>query len=534
MKTDTNVTTVRTTKMTPREWQKNLIKEDEITKYLDNQGKDFIDEEAIEDTIQRNNRASTDRIREIIKSAHNIKLMDSEDVAALLSVTDPAVKEEVFAAAREIKTKVYDNRVVTFAPLYCGSKCINRCTYCGFRCDNEAIDRRVLTMDEIEAEARVLACTIGHKRLVLVYGEHPETDADYIAESMKRVYAIKEKVRNGVGEIRRVNINAAPLPIRDLVKLHEAGIGTYQVFQETYHRPTYRSVHPEGTLKGNYRWRLYALHRAMDAGIDDVAVGALFGLYDWKFEVMGLVAHARDLEKRFGLGPHTVSVPRLEPAAGTDFSWVKHRVSDEDFRYLIAVIRLAIPYAGLIVTNREKPDMIRSVIKMCTQRDADTRVGIGAYTEAFPETDAPQNTESSFGAESSDKADDGGQKEEIQQFLLGDTRSLDAIIRELASMGHIVSFCTAGYRCGRTGKKIMDALESGREGCFCKLNAVLTFQEWLEDFASPETKRIGDEIINKEMKEIRARVPQDFTPELVEHLEKARARILAGERDLYF
>ncbi len=494
------------------EWVKTVIRQDEIDRYLD-KGADFIDDEAIESDLARGKEAQAEEIRAIIRKAYNIKLMDARDVAALVQVTDPTLKEEVFRAAREIKTKVYDNRVVTFAPLYCGSKCVNACTYCGFRCDNEAVERRVLSMDEIEAEARVLATQIGHKRLVVVYGEHPETDADYIAESMRRIYSIKEKVRNGVGEIRRVNVNAAPLPIEGLRKLHEAGIGTYQVFQETYHRKTYEAVHPASTLKGNFHWRLYALHRAMDAGIDDVAVGALFGLADWKFEVMGLVAHARDLEKRFGLGPHTVSVPRLESAAGTDFSWVQHRVSDDDFRYLIACIRLAIPYAGLIVTNREKPEMLRSVIKMCTQRDADTRVGIGAYTEAFSASE---------------------QKEETQQFMLGDTRSLDEIIRELASMGHIVSFCTAGYRCGRTGKKIMDALESGREGCFCKLNAVLTFQEWLEDFASAETKKIGDDIIDREMAEIRARVPADYSEVLWDHLLKARQKILAGERDLYF
>lgn len=494
------------------DWQKHLIRQEEIDRYLIG-GKDFIDDQAIEAEIEHNKVASADRVRKIIKKAYDIKLMDSADVAALLGVTDAALKEEIFAAAREIKTKVYDNRVVTFAPLYCGNKCVNGCTYCGFRSDNSAIERRTLTMDEVEQEARILATRIGHKRLVIVFGEHPETDADYIAETMRRIYSIKEKVRNGVGEIRRVNVNAAPLPVSDLEKLQKAGIGTYQVFQETYHHATYRSVHPERTLKGNYPWRLYALHRAMDAGIDDVAVGALFGLYDWKFEVMGLVAHARDLEKRFGLGPHTVSVPRIEAAANTDFSWLTHRVSDDDFRYLIAVLRLAIPYAGLIVTNREKPDMIRSVIKMCTQRDADTRVGIGAYAEAFSAAD---------------------QKEEKQQFMIGDSRSLDEIIRELASMGHISSFCTAGYRCGRTGKKIMGMLESGQEGCFCKLNAVLTFQEWLEDFASPETQRIGNEIIEKEIAEVKARVPADFPVPVYEHFLKARQKILNGERDLYF
>jgi 2-iminoacetate synthase len=494
------------------EWQKHLIKQDEIDRYLEN-GRDFIDDEAIEAAIAKNRVASPERIRAIIKKAYDIKVMDSADVAALLGVTDPALKEEIFRAAREIKTKVYDNRVVTFAPLYCGSKCVNRCRYCGFRSNNEAIERRVLTMEEIEQETRILAGKLGHKRLVVVYGEHPDTDADYIADSMRHIYSVKVKVRNGVGEIRRVNVNAAPMPIEDLLKLRDAGIGTLQIFQETYHKATYRAVHPQGTLKGNYLWRLYSLHRAMDAGIDDVAIGALFGLYDWKFEVMGLVEHTRDLEKRFGIGAHTVSVPRLEPAAGTDFSWVTHRVSDDDFRYLIAVIRLAIPYAGLIVTNREKPEMIRSVIEMCTQRDADTRVGIGAYTEADAAAD---------------------QTEAKQQFILGDTRTLDEIVRELAEMGHIVSFCTAGYRCGRTGKKIMDLLASGKEGCFCKLNAVLTYQEWLEDFGSPETKKIGEAIIAKEMTEIRARVPTDYSEVLYNRFEKDRERIHQGERDLYF
>ncbi len=507
-----NTETIIEEKLSPANWRKNLIRQEEIDKYLID-GKDFIDTEAIEGQLEKGKAHSAQQIRSIINKAYAIKLMSGEDLAALVQVQDPQLKAEVFAAARKIKTQVYDNRVVTFAPLYCGSKCVNSCKYCGFRCENENINRRVLTMEEIESEARVLAGKIGHKRLVLVYGEHPETSADYIAESMRRIYAIKERVRNGVGEIRRVNINAAPLPIEELAKLRDAGIGTFQVFQETYDKRVYREVHPPHTLKGNYRWRLYALHRAMDAGIDDVAVGALFGLADWRFELMGLRAHAQDLENRYGLGPHTVSVPRLEPAAGTDFSWVKHWVSDEDFRYLIACIRLAIPYAGLIVTNRESPEMLQSVIKMCTQRDADTRVGIGAYTAA----------------ESAD-----AQAGENQQFLLGDTRSLDAIIRELADMGHIVSFCTAGYRCGRTGKKIMDALESGREGCFCKLNAVLTFQEWLEDFASPETYRIGSSIIEKELAEIEARVPRDFSPALWEHLIDAHKKILAGERDLYF
>jgi 2-iminoacetate synthase len=249
----------------------------------------------------------------------------------------------------------------------------------------------------------------------------------------------------------------------------------------------------------------------MDAGIDDVAIGALFGLYDWKFEVMGMLFHALDLERRFGIGPHTVSVPRIEPAANTSFEWLSHRVSDREFKRLIAVLRLSIPYAGLIVTCREKPELLQQVMPMCTQRDASSRIGIGAYSD-----------------------EGGGQQESRQQFMLGDTRSLDEVIRELAASGSITSFCTAGYRCGRTGKNIMTLLRTGKEGCFCKLNAVLTFQEWLEDFGSPDTRRIGEQIIEKEMTEIRARTPRDFTPGLLRTLEDYRSRIKAGERDLCF
>ena len=264
-------------------------------------------------------------------------------------------------------------------------------------------------------------------------------------------------------------------------------------------------------MKSNFGWRLYATHRAMDAGIDDVAIGALFGLADWRFEVMGMLFHALDLERRFGIGPHTVSVPRIEPAVDTDFAWLKHRVSDEDFKKLIAVLRLSIPYAGLIVTCRESPQLLREVIPMCTQRDASSRIGIGAYSE-----------------------EGSGQQENKQQFILGDTRSLDEVIRELASMGYITSFCTAGYRCGRTGKNIMTLLRTGKEGCFCKLNAVLTFQEWLEDFATPETRLIGEAVIQKEIAAVNARVPADFTPGIQRTLLQYHGRIKKGERDLCF
>jgi len=493
-----------------RSWMDRVIRPDEIERYLIN-GKDFIDDNLIELQLRRNARPDPARIRDIIAKAFAIESLDPEDTAALLNVQDPDLWEEIFEAAAKIKNKVYDNRIVTFAPLYCGSRCVNDCVYCGFRSSNKAIERRALTFDEIEAEARIMAGKLGHKRIVAVYGEHPSTDADYIAESMRRIYSVKEQARVGLGEIRRVNINAAPMSIADLRKLGDAGIGTYQVFQETYHHNTYRQVHPAGTIKGNFDWRLYALHRAMDAGIDDVAAGALFGLADWRFEVMGMLCHTRDLEGRFGLGVHTVSVPRIEPAADTDFSWLTHRVSDVDFKRAIGVLRLSIPYAGLIVTCRESPEMIRDVIPMCTQRDASSRIGVGAYEDA-----------------------ESGQKEKRQQFILGDTRSLDEVICELASMGYITSFCTAGYRCGRTGDKIMGLLKSGKEGCFCKLNAVLTFKEWLDDFGTPETRAVGEKIIAKEVAEVQARTSIDFSPLMVRKFEDDLARIGQGERDIYF
>jgi 2-iminoacetate synthase len=503
-----------TTTTREKSWKDSVIIRDEVDRYHYD-GKDFIDDALIESLLARAGGEDAAYIRGIIQKARSIETLQPEDTAALLKVKDPSLWEEIYDAAAKIKNVVYDNRVVTFAPLYCSNRCVNSCVYCGFRSDNTAIQRRTLTFDEIEAEARVLAGELGHKRIVAVYGEHPSTGADYIAESMRRIYGVKVSVRKGRGEIRRVNVNAAPMSIADLVKIREAGIGTYQVFQETYHHDTYAAVHPAGTLKGDFGWRLYALHRAMEAGIDDVAIGALFGLADWRFEVMGMLFHARDLERRFGIGPHTVSVPRIEPAVNTSFGWLHHKVDDADFKKIVAVLRLSIPYAGLIVTCRESPALLRDVIPMCTQRDASSRIGIGAYAE-----------------QPNDKP--GDQQERKQQFMLGDTRSLDEVIRELASMGYITSFCTAGYRCGRTGKNIMTLLRTGKEGCFCKLNAVLTFQEWLEDFASPETRRIGEAIIAKEMVEIRARAPKDYTPGLVRKLETYHGRIKAGERDLCF
>ncbi len=487
------------------------VNADTYAEYLKD-GKDFVDDDRLRAALAAP-APSPKKVREILaRSLAVSEALPPEDAAALLAVADPALLEEIYRAARDVKRKVYDNRVITFAPLYASNYCVNNCLYCGFRAGNDGAVRRRLSLDEIRAEAEALAGRIGHKRLIFVTGEHPATGAPYIAEAMKTIYAVKVRTRRGFGQIRRVNVNAAPMSIEDLKLLKTAGIGTYQVFQETYDRKLYAKLHPGGTPKADYRWRLYAMHRAFQAGIDDVALGALFGLNpDWRFEVLGLVSHARELEARFGVGPHTISFPRLENADGTSLPADSAKnVSDADFKKLVAVLRLSVPYAGMIITARERPETIREVIGMCTQRDASTRIGIGAYSERY-----------------------GEQESERQQFILGDTRSLDEVIGELADLGHITSFCTSGYRCGRTGDHIMKLLKSGHESRFCKLNAVLTFREWLDDFASDATKAKGEALIRKEIAEIRARTAH-FPPETVKLLDAYYARIGGGERDLCF
>ncbi|MBC7217517.1 MAG: [FeFe] hydrogenase H-cluster radical SAM maturase HydG [Candidatus Caldatribacterium sp.] len=481
-----------------REWMQSVIKEEEIERYLVN-GRDFINDEEIEELLKKCRNPEPQKVRDIIAKSLSLERLEPEETATLLNVEDEELWEEIFQAAGEVKRRVYGDRIVTFAPLYCSNFCVNNCLYCGFRRDNHLQKRRQLSIEEVRRETEALV-SMGHKRLIMVYGEHPFSDVDYIAKTIQTVYETKV----GNGEIRRVNVNAAPMDIARLKILKEVGIGTFQVFQETYHHETYRKVHPEGTIKAHYRWRLYALHRAQEAGIDDVAIGALFGLYNWKFEVMGLLYHTIDLERHFGgVGPHTISFPRLEPAINTPFvQETQYRVSDRDFKRLVAVIRLSVPYTGLIITAREPAHVRREVIPVgCTQTDASTRIGIGAYSERYTEQDL-----------------------ERQQFQIGDPRSLDEVVRELATMGYITSFCTADYRCGRTGKYFMGIAKKGKIHHFCMPNAILTFKEYLIDYASPETRRIGEELIEKKFNEL----DESLKPIVRDYL----ARIENGERDL--
>lgn len=488
-------------------WVKNRIREDQLNKYLGPDGRDFIDDALIESQLSSARNPEKARVRDIIAKSLSIQTLSPEETATLLNVTDPELWKEMETAAGNIKKIVYDNRIVTFAPLYLSTVCVNNCLYCGLRTENSSVMRGVLTEDEVKRETEVLAGKIGHKRLIIVYGEHPRSDAEYMGKTMEAIYSVKAPVKSGYSSIRRVNVNAAPMQVEELAMLNRIGIGTYQVFQETYHHDTYSKVHPAGTLKGDYRWRLYCMHRALEAGIDDVGIGALFGLYDWKFEVMGLLYHSLELEEKFGIGPHTISFPRLEPAQDTPFAHSStYRLTDEDIRKVVTVIRLAVPYTGMILTARENAAMRRSLIPLgVTQTDASSKIGLGAYNRADL------------------------QESDRQQFILGDTRSLDEVVRELAQMGHITSFCTAGYRCGRTGECIMDLLRTGAEGKFCKLNAVITYREWLDDFASPETKEIGEKIIQKEIEEVKVKVPKIWDT-FLEYYN----RTSGGERDLYF
>ena len=489
-------------------WMQDRIVPAEIDKYLAAGGADFIDDAEIARLLALTGEPEAARVRDLVAKAMAVQALTLAELAELMRVRDPGLWDEMRAAAGAVKRKVYDNRIVTFAPLYLSSRCVNNCVYCGLRSSNAAVERRVLSMAEVRAETEALAGRLGHKRLIVVYGEHPESGVDYMAESIRAIYSVKVPARKGAGQIRRVNVNAAPLRVDELKTLHACGLGTFQVFQETYDRRAYARLHPAGTVKGDFRWRLYAMHRAQEAGIDDNGIGALYGLSDWRFELLGQQAHALEMERFCGIGPHTLSFPRIEPAVNTPF--VEHapwRVSDADFERIVVLARLAVPYAGLIITARETPEMRRRLLPLgVTQMDAASNVGVGAYADGQEK-----------------------QKGERQQFLLGDPRGLDECVREWAAAGCITSFCTAGYRCGRTGKCIMDLLRSGAEGKFCKLNAVLTFKEWLDDFATPATQAIGEALLQKELDEVRRTQPQAWPVFWANY-----QRTAAGERDLYF
>lgn len=434
-------------------------------------------------------------VRSILAKSAAMQRLSLEEMAALLSVEDPGPLEEMFAAARELKKNVYGNRIVLFAPLYIGNKCVNSCRYCGFREDNGKIVRRTLTDDELRAEVHALIDK-GHKRLVIDYGEHPDYGPETIAHAVKLIYSVK----NG-GEIRRINVNCAPLDVEGYRLVKEAGIGTYQIFQETYHRPTYAAMHPRGP-KSDFLWRLYGQDHAMEAGCDDVGLGVLFGLYDWRFEAMGLLAHAIHLEETFGVGPHTFSFPRLKDASNRALQ-PEHALSDADFNRLIAILRLSVPYVGMILTAREPAALRRQLIDFgCSQIDGGTRIEIGGYSEGQGEQDLNK-----------------------EQFRIGDDRPLEEVIAELIHMGEIPSFCTACYRSGRTGEHFMELAKPGEIKHRCAPNAIVTLAEYLWDYASPATREAGEALIARELERL-DQSERDLAGRLL-------ARVREGRRDVY-
>jgi 2-iminoacetate synthase len=463
----------------------------------DQRMKPFIDPEEIWRLIN-STKPEKNKVKEVIAKSLGKNRLSMEETAVLINAVGTDLADEIKEGACELKQKVYGNRIVLFAPLYVGNKCTNNCQYCGFRTSNKDAVRKTLSDQELIMEVEALEDS-GQKRLILVYGEHPEYSPDYLAHTVKVVYSVKK----GHGEIRRVNINAAPLDIEGFRKVGEAGIGTYQIFQETYNPEAYTWYH-KGGKKMNFDWRLTSLDRAQEAGIDDVGIGALFGLYDWRYEVLGLIRHTNHLEACYDVGPHTISFPRIKDALSLNID-KKFMTSDEDFKKLVAILRLAVPYTGLILTARESPEVRKEVIKYgVSQIDAGTKLEIGSYADSKDE-DQSLNRE---------------------QFRIHDSRSLSAVIDELLTNDYIPSFCTSCYRMGRTGEHFMEFSVPGFIKRFCTPNAILTLSEYICDYATDEVAEKGWDVIEKNI----VKLDPPIAGKTREKIEKIRM----GERDLYF
>lgn len=465
----------------------------------DQRMKPFIDSEEIWNYINKTKNPDKELVLNIIKKSLDKNRLSLEETAVLINADTPELINAIKEGARELKEKVYGNRIVLFAPLYIGNKCKNNCTYCGFRSSNKEALRKTLNDKEIIEEIEALQDN-GQKRLILVYGEHDNYDPEYIAHTVKLAYGVKK----GNGEIRRVNINAAPLEIDGFRTVKQSGIGTYQVFQETYHQETYKKYHIGGPKK-DYDYRLTSLDRAQEAGLDDVGIGALFGLYDWRFEVMGLVRHTNHLEACYNVGPHTISFPRITKASGMLMNH-DYIVNDDDFVRIIAILRLAVPYTGLILTARETARVRDEVIRFgVSQIDGGTKLEIGSYAKS-------QNEEQNLNKE---------------QFSINDNRSLSEIISELTEKDFIPSFCTACYRLGRTGEHFMEFSVPGFIKRYCTPNAILTFAEYLEDYADENLAAKGWKLIEKELDKVE-------NIKLRERIINRVNQIKKGKRDLYF
>ncbi len=461
---------------------------------------EFIDHAEILDSIAyaRANASNLPLLRSIIAKGEKMQGLTHREALLLLESEVPEIIEATAALARRIKQQFYGNRIVMFAPLYLSNYCVNGCVYCPYHLKNKTIARRKLTQDEIRREVIALQ-DMGHKRLALEAGEHPVMNPlEYILESIDTIYSVRH--RNGA--IRRVNVNIAATSVDDYRRLKDAGIGTYILFQETYNKANYELLHPSGP-KSDYRFHTEAMDRAMEAGIDDVGLGVLFGLNTYRYDFTGLLMHAEHLEAAFGVGPHTISVPRICPADDIATSDFPDAVSDSLFCRIIAVLRVAVPYTGMIVSTRESPSVRALALEMgISQLSGGSRTSVGGYTETSRDEDSAQ-------------------------FDISDRRTLDEVTSWLLDSGHIPSFCTACYREGRTGDRFMSLVKSGKIADCCGPNALLTLREYLEDYASPEVKAKGLAAITRELDTIRS-------PRIREITERRLAEIASGKRDFRF
>lgn len=462
---------------------------------------EFINDEEIRDTLAnaQKNKDNIEMIDAIIKKAKLRKGISHREALVLLECENEDKIKEIYALAEQIKKDFYGNRIVMFAPLYLSNFCVNGCLYCPYHHKNKHITRKKLTQEEVRKEVIALQ-DMGHKRLAIEAGEDPVNNPiEYILECIKTIYSIKHKN----GAIRRVNVNIAATTVENYRKLKEAGIGTYILFQETYNKEGYEKLHPTGP-KHNYDYHTEAMDRAMEGGIDDVGIGVLFGLESYKYELAGILMHAEHLEAVHGVGPHTISVPRVRHADDIDPDEFDNGISDEIFQKIVAIIRIAVPYTGMIISTRESKACREKVLHLgVSQISGGSKTSVGGYAEAEPEY------------------------EDSSQFDVSDNRTLDEVVRWLMELGYIPSFCTACYREGRTGDRFMSLCKSGQIQNCCHPNALMTLKEYLMDYASDDTRTIGDKIINSEL----SNIPKEKVREIViENLKK----IEEGNRDFRF
>ena len=462
---------------------------------------EFIDHQEILDTLDfaAKNKSNRELVTAIIERARDAKGLTHREAALLLECDLPDLNQQMMTLAKEIKQKIYGNRIVMFAPLYLSNYCVNECVYCPYHHHNKDISRKKLSQEDIKKEVIALQ-DMGHKRLALETGEDPvNSPIEYVLDSIKTIYSIKHKN----GAIRRVNVNIAATTVENYRKLKDAGIGTYILFQETYNKEAYEQLHPAGP-KSDYAYHTEAMDRAMEGGIDDVGVGVLFGLNLYRYDFVGMLMHAEHLEAVFGVGPHTVSVPRICPADDVNPEDYSDAISDDTFAKIVTVLRIAVPYAGMIVSTRESPAVRARVLELgVSQLSGGSRTSVGGYVEPEREDD------------------------NSKQFDTSDTRTLDEVVNWLLSLGYIPSFCTACYREGRTGDRFMSLAKSGHIASVCQPNALMTLKEYLEDYAAPDTKEKGETVIAAEVQ----RIPNEKVRAIaISHLSELKE----GKRDFRF